>query len=270
MDKTKYFDKVKEYKLLAKHEVGQNFLVSEKDAERIVGFCEIKDTDKVLEIGSGAGSLSVFLTDYSADATLLDIDEGLVTKLQNDFKDYPNIHPILGNALKADYSNYDIIIGNLPYYITSSLIEKIALEAKSCRKAVLMVQKEAFLRLSAKIGTEDYGPLPILLSYIGKIKREFLIPRDSFVPAPHIDSIVFTITFNSDLDFDVAKDLYSFVGQMFLHRRKTIYNNLQFLIKDGEKAKAVLGKAGISSTARPETLSLDDYLSLLVSYKSQN
>ncbi len=165
MDKGKYFEKVKEYKLLAKHEVGQNFLCSEKDAERIVSLGEIKDTDKVLEIGSGAGSLSVFLADYSADSTLLDIDEGLVTKLQNDFEGYKNIHPVLGNALKADYSDYDVIIGNLPYYITSSLIEKIALEAKRCRKAVLMVQKEAFLRLSAKQGTDDYGPLPILLSY---------------------------------------------------------------------------------------------------------
>lgn len=268
MDKTKYFDKVKEYKLLAKHEVGQNFLCSEEDAGRIVSLGEIKDTDKVLEIGSGAGSLSVFFTDYNAEATLLDIDEGLVTKLQGDFKEYPNIHPTLANALKADYSSYDVIIGNLPYYITSSLIEKIVLEAKTCRKAVLMVQKEAFLRLSAKIKTDDYGPLPILLSYVGNIKREFLVPRDSFVPAPHIDSIVFTIRFKEGVDFDLAKRLYSFVGSMFAHRRKTIYNNLQFFVKDGDKAKAILDKAGISPTARPETLSLDDYLKLLSAYES--
>ncbi len=270
MDKGKYFEKVKEYKLLAKHEVGQNFLCSEKDAERIVSLGEIKDTDKVLEIGSGAGSLSVFLADYSADSTLLDIDEGLVTKLQNDFEGYKNIHPVLGNALKADYSDYDVIIGNLPYYITSSLIEKIALEAKRCRKAVLMVQKEAFLRLSAKQGTDDYGPLPILLSYIGLVKREFLVPRDSFVPAPHIDSVVFTITFKKDIDFDVAKDLYEFVGHMFAHRRKTIYNNLLFLIKDADKAKVILDKAGIAPNFRPEALSLNDYLSLLIAYKELN
>lgn len=263
MDKSKYFEKVKEYKLLAKHEVGQNFLISEKDAGRIVALLDIKDGDKVLEIGPGAGSLSVLLSDYSAEATLLDIDEGLITKLKEDFKDYPHIHPILQNALKADFSSYDLVLGNLPYYITSSLIEKIVLESKSCRKAVLMVQKEAFLRLSAKVGTEDYGPLPILLSYVANVKREFLVPRDSFVPAPHIDSIVFSLEFKRDRDLNKASRIYGFVTKMFSHRRKTIFNNLQYVLNDADKSQAALEKANISPKARPETLTLDDYLRLL-------
>ncbi len=270
MDKTKYLEKVKEYKLLAKHEVGQNFLVSEKDAGRIVSLLHINDGDKILEIGPGAGSLSVFLTDFNAEATLFDIDEGLITKLKEDFKEHSNIHPILQNALKADFSGYDLILGNLPYYITSSLIEKIVLESKSCRRAVLMVQKEAFQRLSAKVGTDDYGPLPILLSYVGKVKREFLVPRDSFVPAPHIDSIVFSIDFNSERDLSKASRLYSLVSKMFSHRRKTIFNNLQYLLNDGDKSLSALEKANISPKARPETLTLADYLNLLEAVESKD
>ncbi len=270
MDKIKYFEKVKEYRLLAKHEVGQNFLCSEEIASKIVSLGEIKDTDEVLEIGSGAGSLSVFFTDYKANATLLDIDEGLIAKLKEDFVDCKNIHPTLANALKADYSMYDVIIGNLPYYITSSLIEKIALEAKSCRKAVLMIQKEVFQRLSAKMGSDDYGPLPILLDYVGSIKKEFIVSRDSFVPAPHIDSVVFSISFKNDVDFALAKKLYAFISKMFAHRRKTIHNNLQFLVNDGKKAKSILDNAKISCSARPEKLSLNDYLSLLNAYEGEN
>lgn len=126
-----------------------------------------------------------------------------------------------------------------------------------------MVQKEAFQRLSAKVGTDDYGPLPILLSYVGNVKREFLVPRDSFVPAPHIDSVVFSIDFKPERDLGKASRLYSFVSKMFSHRRKTIFNNLQYLLTDGDKSLSALEKANISPKARPETLTLDDYLNLL-------
>ena len=267
MDKNKYFEAVREYKLLAKHEVGQNFLCSLDVAQKIIETAEIKKDEKVLEIGSGAGSLSVFLTDYEAESTLVDIDEALVTKLQNDFAGYPNIHPYVQNALKMDISNFDVIVGNLPYYITSSLIEKILLEGRNCRKAVLMIQKEAFSRLTAKVGSEDYGPLQILLSYVGKAKREFNVSRDCFVPAPHVDSTVFTITFNPPVSFDEAAELYAFAEAMFLYRRKTIFNNLKYWLKDAEKAKEAILKANIDERSRPENLTLDDYLRLLAACK---
>ena len=262
MDKERYIESVREYKLIAKHEVGQNFLCSYEAASKIVGLANIEQGDKILEIGPGAGSLSVFLTDYPNEADLVDIDEGLITKLTEDFKAHENIHPLLANALKHDFTPYSVIIGNLPYYITSSLIERILLEGKSCRKAVIMVQKEAYSRLSSPIRTDGYGPLPILLSYIGVSKKAFSVSRDCFVPAPHVDSVVFTIDFRSDIDFDYAKSFYAFLNAAFLHRRKTIYNNLQYYLGDGGKAGGIIADAGINKSARPEALSLKEYLAL--------
>jgi 16S rRNA (adenine1518-N6/adenine1519-N6)-dimethyltransferase len=262
MDEEHYFEKVGEYKLLAKHEVGQNFLIDIEAARRIVASAEIQPSDRVLEIGSGAGSLSYFIDKSEAESDLIDIDEALVLKLQEDFGGNPKTHPQMGNVMRWDLSPYTKIIGNLPYYITSAILERILLEASSAQLAVLMVQKEVLTRLSAKIGSEDYGPLPILLQFRADFARIFNVARSSFSPAPHVDSSVFLLRFHKDVSLSEAQELYAFVSQLFLHRRKTILNNLTTVTKDPVKAKDCLVKAGIAETRRPEELSLAEFLKL--------
>ena len=263
MNKSQYLEKVREYKLLAKKEVGQNFLVDEGVASKTILALDIQPEDRILEIGPGAGSLSVFLADYQNEADLVDIDEALIAKLTEDFEGFSNIHPIKSNALKIDLSPYTKVVGNLPYYITSSLIERVLLDAEHCRRAVFMVQKEAFARLTAPVGSEDYGPLPILLRYLGSAKKELSVSRLSFVPAPHVDSIVFSLSFRPDADRTEAKKLYALAEKLFLHRRKTILNNLVSYLGDGVRAKEILKQASIPETTRPEALSVDCFLSLL-------
>ena len=262
MYEKRYFETIAEYRLLAKHEVGQNFLVDSSAAKRIVDALEVEGTDSVLEIGSGAGSLSYFLAESGADVDLIDIDEALVTKLEQDFQSNDNVHPLMSNALKHDCAKYGKIIGNLPYYITSGILEHVFLTAKNCRKAVFMIQKEALSRLLAQVGSEDYGPLNILMEFRSKPKRLFTVPRTSFSPAPHIDSAVFVCDFRND-DLETASELYRLTSAMFLHRRKTILNNLSMALKDPEKAKKVLAAAKIDERKRPQNLTLQDYLTLL-------
>jgi 16S rRNA (adenine1518-N6/adenine1519-N6)-dimethyltransferase len=263
MDQSKYFETIGEYKLLAKHEVGQNFLIDDEVAKKIVDLAEILPSDYVLEIGSGAGSLSFFIAQHPANADLIDIDESLVLKLQKDFAGIPSIHPEMGNVMRFEMAPYTKIIGNLPYYITSGILERILLEAKSTAKTVLMVQKEVLNRITAPVGEEDYGPLPILLQYRGKVRREFLVPRTAFSPAPHVDSVVFSITFDPQADCEKAKKIYSLASTLFLHRRKTILNNLSSMLGDSKKASLFLSKAKIDEKKRPEDLSLMDYENLL-------
>jgi 16S rRNA (adenine1518-N6/adenine1519-N6)-dimethyltransferase len=258
----KYFDQIKEYKLLAKHEVGQNFLVDSSTCSKIVNLAELSSKDRVLEIGSGAGSLSYFIAERPAKADLIDIDEALVTKLQHDFAGRSNVHPQMGNIMRFDLRLYNKIIGNLPYYITSGIVEKVLLEAPHLEKAVLMVQKEVLTRLLAKKG-EDYGPLPILLAYRATAKKAFLVPRTSFSPAPHVDSVVFVLDFRPSSDSKTAQKLYTLVSSLFLHRRKTILNNLVAYLGDSGRAAAALKKASINPQKRPEELSLQEYLELL-------
>ncbi len=263
MNEEHYFEKISEYKLLAKHEVGQNFLVDKASAKRIVELLHIEEGDKVLEIGSGAGSLSYYLSSYSSPITLIDIDEGLVTKLKNDFASHQNVEVLQANALKYDMTPFTKIVGNLPYYITSSLLERILLNASSCKIASVMVQKEVFSRLYSRPKQEGYGPLPILISYLTTLRKEFLVPRSSFLPAPHVDSLVFTFTFDKNASRETARALYALTGALFLHRRKTISNNLSSYLSNEEKARLILQKAGIEENKRPEEIDVNGYLSIL-------
>jgi 16S rRNA (adenine1518-N6/adenine1519-N6)-dimethyltransferase len=267
MDKMKYFEGVASYKLLAKKEVGQNFLADPGVAERIVSLLNLQKDDHVLEIGSGAGSLSFFLSLGPAQSDLIDIDEALVTKLQHDFEGNAFVRPLMGNAMRYDYSSYTKIIGNLPYYITSGIVEKILLGANHASRVVLMVQKEAADRLMAKLGSKEYSPLSLYLNYVGTVKRAFNVPRTAFVPAPHIESTVITIDLLPEKHDDESAAMYQLAQKLFLYRRKTILNNLKTYLNDDNKALAALQIAGIDPGLRPEDLTAGNYIALLRALK---
>jgi 16S rRNA (adenine1518-N6/adenine1519-N6)-dimethyltransferase len=262
MTEEKYFENIRSFKFLAKKEIGQNFLGDPEAAKRIVSLLEAKEGEKVLEIGSGAGSLSYFLSLGPAKADLIDIDEAMLQKLKEDFEGNPYLNIQFGNAMRYDYSSYDKIVGNLPYYITSGIIENVLLGASKATRYVFMVQKEFTARIFSKPGTKDYGPLTVLMNIRGTAKREFHVPRSAFAPAPHVDSVVFSVEFEKGQDLSRIYEIYRFVNSLFLNRRKTILNNLKSMVRDGEKAKAILKEADILPSARPEELTPEDYCSL--------
>lgn len=264
--KAKYFNEIKTLKLLARHEVGQNFLIDPDIAEKIVGLADIGPEDTVYEIGFGAGSLSYFIVAKPSHNVLADIDERFAIKLRGDFGDLENTEIRVENAMRSDLKGYTKIISNLPYYITSGLIERIVLDAPDVKKAVLMCQREVYSRLCAKEGDEGYSPLSIAIRYRATMKKEFNVSKDVFSPKPHVDSTVFTLTFDKEVPAKKGRKLYEFASKMFLHRRKTVYKNLQGMINDEDpkdEALEVLKKADIDPKKRPEELSLDDYLRLL-------
>ena len=256
-----YFSEIKSYKLLAKKEVGQNFLIDPSAAKKIVDVLGVKEGDRVLEIGCGAGSLTYFLEKSGAMGDAIDIDEGLLAKLQGDFPDGP-LSIVHGNAMRWDYSPYTKIVGNLPYYITSGILEKILLGAKSADKMVIMVQKEVADRLLGAVGSKEYGPLNVLFGLSGALKREFKVLRTSFAPAPHVDSAVLSFSFFPNRDLEELADVYRFCSAMFLQRRKTVANNLKSVVKDQEKAVKIFLGCGVDGNKRPEQLTPEEYASL--------
>ena len=125
-----------------------------------------------------------------------------------------------------------------------------------------MIQKEAAERILSDVGSKEYSPLNVLWRLLYNGKREFGVPRNSFCPAPHVDSTVISFTRKEGTNLEEATKAFHLANSLFLQRRKTVLNNLKSYCHDEVKAKSVLQKAKIDPMARPEKLSPTQYLSL--------
>ena len=259
MNEKEYFEQIKSYKLIANKSLGQNFLINPQTAEKIVNLLEIKDGDQVLEIGAGLGSLSYFLAKSLGKSQLIDVDERMLMFLEEQFKDAKNIEIKRQNILKHNLSGFNKIVGNLPYYITSGIIEKLLLDAKDAELLVLMTQKEVY----PKLLSSNKSPLSLFLNYVADISSPIEVGRNNFAPIPHVDSVVFIIKPNKNIKNEENEKLFKVMKQLFLLRRKNILNNLSNLVKNKEKAREILGKMNIDSNKRPEELPIEFYINLL-------
>lgn len=253
------FNQIKEMSKFANKEIGQNYLIDPEISQKIVNLLDVNDKDNVLEIGAGFAALSGFLleTNYKT-MTFNDIDPRAIEYLDNLVSDKKRAYVLKKSALKIDIGVYTKIIGNLPYYITNDLLETYLAKCNA-NKYVFMVQKEVEDRIIAKVNTDNYGPLAILAHYVGVYKKEFIVNKTSFLPSPHIDSLVFSITKKNNNEIDKYKYLL-FLKKMFIHRRKTIYNNLSLYLMNKDKAKKVLDQLKISILMRPEQIEPSTYL----------
>ena len=264
MNKEAYFENIKTYKLMANKSLGQNFLINAEIAEKIVNLLDLKAEDKVLEIGAGLGSLSIFLAESKSNIELIDIDERMLSYLNEQFGSCDNVEIRRQNILKEDLSKFSKIIGNLPYYITSGIIEHILLNATSAEKIVLMCQKEVYPKL-----LKDYvSPLSIFLNYISEISSPVNVGRNNFTPVPHVDSVVFSLLPNANIKNPDNKELLKLMQRLFLHRRKTILNCLNNIVGNKDKTEQILKSLGTNPQLRPEQLDINFYISLLKALKS--
>ncbi|HOA10934.1 MAG: 16S rRNA (adenine(1518)-N(6)/adenine(1519)-N(6))-dimethyltransferase RsmA [Bacilli bacterium] len=235
---------------------GQNFLVDENVARKIVSFLEPNYID-VIEVGPGLGALTKELLLKTVNFTAIEIDKGFVRVLR---AKYPHL-----NIIEKDFLEYSVpretkaIISNIPYYITTKIIEKVLLEAENLKKFVFMTQIDVKERLLAKSGTKAYSPLRVLLSLLGDVEQKLVVTADKFYPVPHVDSAVFCFTrYKTDIP---VREFYSFLNNAFLNRRKTLYNNLKN-IYDKEDILTALKKHRINENVRAEALSPNDLLTL--------
>ena len=237
---------------------GQNYLLEPEICKRIVDLLEIKESDTVLEIGPGIGSLTHFLSlNEKAQITLVDIDKRMIDFLKILYTK-ENISLVLNDIRKEDVSKYTKIIGNLPYNITTETVVYLLEKARNAKKMVLMCQTEAFPRFNDFSGKE-YGPVSILIHLLGSSKKELVVKPGSFYPVPKCSSTVFTISINENVDYDYCLNVYRLAKNLFLNRRKTIYNNLSNYLKDKDKANQLLNNVGVASNKRPEELSPDTF-----------
>lgn len=249
-----------EYYVQPDKDYGQNFLVEPEICQKIVDLLDIKEDESVLEVGPGIGSLTHFLSNKSNHLSVVDIDRRMIDFLSEKYKK-SNINFICEDIRKTDISSYEKIIGNLPYNITTEAITYLLLNGAKAKKLVIMCQSEAFPHFNDVTGKE-YGPASVLLHLLGTINRNFTVKPGSFYPMPKCNSTVFTITINEDADFLTVKNVYYLTKQLFLNRRKTIFNNLSQYLKDKDKAISILAKLNISINMRPEQLSPKQFLEI--------
>ena len=260
INRSNIFDIVNKCDLKPDKDYGQNFLVEPSICERIVKALELTKEDIVLEIGPGLGSLTHFLSLSEAKITIDDIDERMIAFLKIHYGNNPCINLVREDIRNLPVSEFDKIVGNLPYNITTETIVYLLKNAKKCRKMLLMCQSETYAHVSDVEGKE-YGPLSVLVHLLGSVKKLFSVKAGCFYPVPKCDSTVFEIDISDEADFDRSFCIYLFAKQMFLNRRKTISNNLKNTFK-GIDAEKVLSQIGILPTKRPEEISPSQFVSL--------
>lgn len=254
---------------------GQNFLTDPAVAERIAR--QLPASAGVIEIGGGTGTLTAALARTAQQLLVLEIDRDLAALLRERFSSHTGTIRILGaDALTLDYAaelgalpTPRAIVGNLPYYVTTPLLEKILETARLWGCAILMVQREYARRLLAAPGSPDYSSLTVFASYFSTIAKVFDVGASGFYPAPKVASTVVALTPRPRpaVDPSVERLLLAVVRAAFAHRRKTLVNSLLDEIpgESGERRKTVeaaLADARLHALVRAERLSLEDFLRL--------
>ena len=260
INRNNVFEIIEKSQLKPDKDYGQNYLLDVSICQRIVDQLEIKDDDKVLEIGPGLGSLTHFIAQHNSEITLVDIDSRMIDFLKIIYTKN-NVRFVVEDIRKHNVESYTKIIGNLPYNITTETIVYLLENAEHAKNMVLMCQAEAFNRFNDLSGKE-YGPASILVHLLGECKRVLTVKPGSFYPAPKCSSVVFSIKISENVDRKKCLDVYKLSKKLFLNRRKTIYNNLSSYLNDKNQAEYILNELAIPLNKRPEELSPDVFVKL--------
>jgi 16S rRNA (adenine1518-N6/adenine1519-N6)-dimethyltransferase len=253
---------------------GQHFLTQPKTAERVVESAELCSSDVVVEVGPGLGALTQFIFPRIERLHLVELDRDLAALLEEDFaaaEGRVTVHQ--QDILDFDFGAVAepegirlVVLGNLPYNISSPLIFRL-LESRQCiKRAVFMVQKEVGERLVATPGGKDYGVLSVLLGVYARVRPLFVVGPGQFYPPPAVDSLVISIDFLNQLPYEIPSFgiLRQLVSRCFQQRRKILLNSLKGFAEGRSAAqveKALLA-SGIDPRRRPETLSPGEFVRL--------
>lgn len=256
---------------------GQNFLFDKNIIKKITEVTEIKNKN-IIEIGTGLGHLTRFLTAKAKKVVSIEIDKKLAAYLEAEFKDVKNLKIINQDFLKLDLQdlikkefNSDseiIVIANLPYYLTSPIILKLFESIDFFSAFVLMMQKEVAQRLTAKVSTKNYNNLSIMCQFYSHVKVVFDVKPQSFYPAPKITSSVVLFKIKDDINLKNKSQFWAFVRSCFASKRKTLINNLTPYLKK-EEANILLEKWNWSLTIRAENLTFTMFQQLFLWLKSK-
>lgn len=260
----------RKYGFFLQKRFGQNFLIDVNIRDKLLSHADVSKEDILFEIGSGLGQLTFTLSKIAKKVIAIEFDKKLFSILSDFAKDFTNIVLVHEDFLKFNLKEFVPknkkikVISNLPYYISTPIILKLFAHNEYIDSAILTLQKEVADRLVAEPSSKEYGSLTLFTEFHSEIKRLFNISKNSFYPAPKVDSTVIILKMRETPPVKVVdkKDLFDLIRAGFSTRRKTLLNAILSQHYKGlskEQLEKILTTAGIPNNARAETLPLSDF-----------
>lgn len=245
--------------------LGQNFLINEGVYKKIVSAAEVAAGDKVVEIGAGLGTLTEYLAETGAQVLAIEKDRRLAAWLGDKFRDQKNVKIVEGDVLKIDPKTIELkshnylLVGNIPYYITSHFLRNVFEKWPRPKTVVLMIQKEVAKRITAK--PPQMSILAVSVQYYAKAQIVSLVSRGSFYPAPKVDSAIIKLSdINTEGQRGFEKKFFKVVTAGFRGKRKQLTNTLATNLKlPKQEVERRLTSIGVDPKRRPETLTLEEW-----------
>ena len=265
----------------AKKSFGQNFLTDQNYIEKIISALDPQKGETIIEIGAGRGALTEKLVETGAIVTAIELERDMIAVLKERFAALENFSLIESDALKIDFAEIartkdqnpkTKLVANLPYYISTAILQKLIEQRAPFSEMILMFQREVVERITADVGSRERGFLTVLTEGFLSAEKLFDVPPNAFRPAPKVWSSVVRLKPKTGSDLPDQKLFREIVSAGFAQKRKTILNNLKNAppdLKDkiGE-AEKILEKSGIEPVRRAETLSLEEWKQIFHNVKS--
>ncbi len=256
-------------RLIAKKSLGQHFLTDRPALRRIVALAGVCAQDTVIEIGPGKGDLTKLLLQHARKVIAVELDQRMVVLLRREFAGNDRLTLVHRDILETDLAHLAAdagkvkVVANIPYYITTPIIERIIASRSVVAAAYLTVQKEFAQRMAAPAGSRTYGAFSCFVQYYCAVRIATVIARGCFSPAPKVDSALIELIPHAHLPLDAAGEarLFQVIRAAFQQRRKTLRNSLRGRVSADQLARFLDGKK-MGPGVRPEQLTLIDFIAL--------
>ncbi len=253
-----------------KHDLGQHFLYDEALLRHLVLSTGVTEADKVLEIGPGSGMLTYQLCQAAGQVIAVEVDQDVVPFLRMKTQDCDNLTIVVGDIRKqpirelcAPLGENFFVIANIPYNITTPILDLLWESGLPIRQLSLMVQKEVADKLLALPGDEAYGLLSARCRYYCQPELEAIVPAEAFTPPPKVDSAFIHLRMRREPVMPVCNEklIMRMMKDGFGHRRKTLTNALKGTV-DGDKLAAAMAEISLLPTVRAEELTIENWIAL--------
>ena len=262
----------------AKKKYGQNFLEDSELSEKIIEISGVSKDIEVIEIGPGLGFLTEKLIEKSKYLTAFEIDDDLIPVLNKKFQGRDNFSLIHEDFMTADLGTFlegkkNIkVVANIPYYITSPIINKLIEYRKNISEIYLMVQKEVAERIASEAGSKNMSLLTHAVQFYADAEYLFTVPKEKFTPVPKVDSAFLKIKMFDDEKYEkqiLEGEYFKYLKTAFSNKRKSIANNLSGEGYSKEVTGDILEKLGKTRLARTEEFSVQEFINLIEELKKE-